>query len=95
MNGDPVRQEQLVAVGPTYRQIDHWTRTGLLRLVDGIRTGSGFARLWPAEEVEIAGMMHRLCQAGIGPDLAHQIARAGGDHEIGPGIRVTVGPVQQ
>ncbi len=80
----------MTRVGPSYRQIDHWTRRGYLRAEGG--TGQGHTRRWPARERDVAAMMYRLVTARIPPEVAHEIARAGGDHELAPGIRVVVAP---
>ncbi len=80
----------MTRVGPSYRQIDHWTRKNYLQAEGG--GGQGHTRRWPPRERDIAAMMHRLVVVGIPPDVAHEIARAGGDHELGPGVRVIVTP---
>jgi hypothetical protein len=85
-----VGHEDMTRVGPSYRQIDHWTRRGYL-LAEG-KGGQGHTRRWPLEERDVAAMMHRLVTAQIPPEVAHAIARSGGDHEVAPGIRVVVTP---
>lgn len=80
----------MTRVGPSYRQIDHWTKQGYLQAEGG--GGQGRPRRWPSRERDVAAMMHRLVAVGIPPDVAHEVARAGGDHELAPGVRVTVTP---
>ncbi len=85
-----VGHEEMTRTGPSYRQIDCWTRRGYL-LAEG-KGGQGHTRRWPEEERVIAAMMFRLVAAQIPPKVAHTIARSGGDHEVAPGIRVVVTP---
>lgn len=59
--------------GITYRQLDHWARTGWLHPAGG--TGSGRERDWPPAEQAVARAMGALCQYGISPALAHSLAR--------------------
>ncbi len=80
----------MTRVGPSYRQIDHWTRKGYLQAYGG--GGQGHVRRWPRGERDVAAMMHRLVTAGFSPEIAHTVARNGGDHELAPGIRVVVAP---
>jgi hypothetical protein len=77
----------MTRVGPSYRQVDHWTRVGYLR-AEG--TGSGHSRRWAPGERDIAELMYRAVAAGLPPKVAHDVARAGGDCELGPGVRVVV-----
>jgi DNA-binding transcriptional MerR regulator len=72
--------------GATFRQLDHWSRKGLLRPVGG--EGTGHVRDFPAEEVQVAKVMARLVGAGISPEAAARAARSGG--ELAPGVRVDV-----
>jgi hypothetical protein len=75
--------------GATYRQIDYWTRSGLLRPVH--QGGTGPARFWPPEEAEIAQRTARLVTAGLPLAWSAHFARnhwpAG---ELAPGITVSV-----
>ncbi len=87
-SGVTVGHEDMTRGGASYRQIDYWTRIGYLQALDN--SGTGHPRRWPLAERDIAGVMHRLVQAGITPAVAHRIARAGGTCELGPGIQVTV-----
>jgi DNA-binding transcriptional MerR regulator len=86
--------ELVAEAGVTYRQVDYWSRIGLLRPAR-IETGNigqgGIAREWDAEELRVAQLMGRLTAAGIGPRTAEQVARSPkGRFEVGPGIWVEV-----
>ncbi len=85
-----VGHEDMTRVGPSYRQIDHWTRKGWLHADGG--GSQGRPRRWPRRERDIAAMMHRMVAVGIPPELAHDVARAGGDHEVAPGVWIAVTP---
>lgn len=61
--------------GITYRQVDYWVRTGLLR-PDNPHGGQGCPREWPIREVRIAEAMGQLVDAGIPLPRAAEIARA-------------------
>lgn len=78
---------EMTKAGPSYRQVDHWTRTGYLRAAG---LGTGHVRRWPLTERDIGAMMHRLVDVGLPPKVAHDVARAGGDCIIGPGVRIVV-----
>jgi len=65
----------------SYRQLDHWTRTG--RLTPASRHpdhGSGYPRHYPPDQVTLACLMARLTHAGLAVDPAHTIARQLLDH---------------
>lgn len=88
------------ADGPTYRQLDHWTRLGLLRTEHDV-PGSGHPREWQRSELRVSRLMVRLLNAGLDLRRAHDVARStepaagtpvgGVQLEIGPGIWVLVG----
>lgn len=80
----------MTRAGPSYRQVDHWTRAGYLQAAGGF--GTGHARRWPTIERDIAVVMHRLVRVGIPPKVAHRVARAGGHCELGPGVHIAVTP---
>lgn len=61
-------------MGITYRQLDHWTRQGWLR-AENATPGSGHARVWPPEELMVAGLMRRLTLAGFSASRAAAMAR--------------------
>ena len=83
-------------LGITYRQLDYWTRNGLLRPerrpnAAGAYAGSGVWRRWPEAEVEIARRMGVLTRAGVTVALAAAFARESWPSgEIAPGITLTV-----
>lgn len=57
--------ELCVEVGITYRQIDHWTRTGLLVPVDGNTPGQGHWHRYPPGQVARAKAVSALLKAGL------------------------------
>lgn len=59
----------------TFRQLDYWTRAGLLRPANGPNPGSGTDRLWPVAEVAVATLMGRMVLDGIEVRTAHDVAR--------------------
>lgn len=61
--------------GITYRQLDYWTRTGYLRTSTKAEPGTGNARFYPASEVPVAALAHRLLGEGLSPAAASRIAR--------------------
>jgi DNA-binding transcriptional MerR regulator len=75
--------------GVTYRRLDYWTRRGYLH--PDHRGGTGYDRIWPPEEIEIARRIDRLAAAGLPLAWSAEFAR---DHwpngELAEGIRVTV-----
>lgn len=79
--------------GITYRQLDYWVRKGFLRPAVrwGDPAGKGHGRIWPPQEVAIAGRMARLLAAGLPLTWSAEFAR---DHwpsgELASGITVTV-----
>jgi hypothetical protein len=78
--------------GITARQRDYWSQLGLLLTIGEARPGSGYQRVWPETEIEVAALMVRLIVAGIIPPVAARIARNGIHEvtEIGPGLYVGV-----
>jgi hypothetical protein len=71
-----ISSDAMLAVGITYRQLDHWCRTGYLR-PDSASPGSGFRRRFPPEEREIARLMVLLTAVGVEPAAAARAAREG------------------
>ncbi len=57
------------AAGITYRQLDHWVRTGL---VGSFKQGSGNSRLWGMSDVERVLRMAALTRLGLTPTVAHR-----------------------
>jgi hypothetical protein len=76
---------RFVEAGLTYRQLDHWTRSGRLRAVDGLG-GVGQKRRWPLAELQVARAMAALVEAGLTVSAAERVAR--GEYEIAPGVFV-------
>lgn len=50
-----------VLAGATYRQVDHWARTGVLVPAVEAR-GSGSSRTYTTRQVQVAWALHRLSQ---------------------------------
>ena len=68
----------IAASGLTYRQIDHAATRGLLHPERRAgRTGTGYARIWPRGELDVACRMGLLIGAGVAPEVAAQVARSG------------------
>lgn len=84
-----VGQAELIEIGLTYRQLDYWTTLGYLQVVGDPTPGSGRPRRWPVEEVDIALLMLRLIEAGLGLSVAARVARDG-RHHLAPGIRLVI-----
>jgi hypothetical protein len=78
-----------VVDGLSYRRLDMWTSRGLLE-ADVRNPGSGQRRTWSESELVVAAMMARLTDAGLTIEAAHRVARAGGETELAPGIRVAM-----
>lgn len=82
---DPVSARQMMATGATYRQIDHWTRSGWLSKSgeeESAAPGSGTRRAWTGREYRIASLMVRLINLGMRPRPAARMARASIDHGV-------------
>lgn len=81
--------ELVVLTGLSYRQINYWCQAGYLKPE---RQGARGRWCWfPAPEVAVAVLMARLTAVGCSPKLAHDVARAGGRLEPGPGITIEIG----
>lgn len=65
MNTDEVA----ATAGVTYRQLDHWVRSGIFG--DGMRSGSGHSRTWTRRDVTLAVTLGRL--RGHGVELAQAV----------------------
>lgn len=63
------------AAGVTYRQLDSWTRLGLVPS-QRRHAGSGYPRTYPPEAVRVAIIMAALVRAGFTVAAAHRIATA-------------------
>lgn len=92
--------EDLLLTGVTYRQIDYWCSQGRLplrRIGAGGQIveerGPGRFRLFTAAERDQVAVVLRLLGAGVGLDLAWNLARRGpGTHEVAPGLSITIAP---
>lgn len=66
--------------GITYRQLDYWCRTGVIKPAVESR-GSGTQRMFTEEQVEILKVLARLRQVGVSLQrlrpIAHRLAEAG------------------
>ena len=67
-------QEAMNQAGITWRQLDHWTRLGLVRTEERIKA-SGYRRTYVMPEVHIMWVMGRLVRNGFDPSRAAKIAR--------------------
>ena len=63
-----------VRAGITYRQLDHWTRTGLVTAANG-ETHQGLPRTYDEAEARVVCWMARLVDTGIAPRTAARVAR--------------------
>lgn len=82
--------EVLDRAGVTYRQLDYWTRAGMLHPTNGDQPGTGNPRFYPTSEIPIACLMRDLLAAGLTPRAAHRAARDLVDHghTLLAGIRI-------
>jgi len=84
--GSVLALDLVARAGITYRQLDHWTRTGLLR-PDPAPTGSGYPRTYSPTEAETACAIGALVGAGVGVRVAVRVARRSpGDARRAAGI---------
>lgn len=65
--------ELAAATGLTYRQVDHWTRLGVLQ-PDVPAEGSGSAREWSDHEARIATVLCRLRDFGAPTHVLGEVA---------------------
>jgi hypothetical protein len=79
-------RDLIAAGGMTYRMLDHWCRIGLLHPLNPDQ-GSGAARVFTADELDVARVMGRLVAAGVSPQAAGRVARGG---ELAPGVHVVL-----
>ena len=66
--------------GPTYRQLDFWTRAGYLQPCQHVVRGTGNSRHWPVDQADLASRMHDLTNMGFAPGRAH--TRATDPHQL-------------
>lgn len=86
---NPLTWQDVRDRGLTYRQLDHWVRSGYLHPIQ--HGGSGHARTWPQTELQVADLMRRLVDAGLTAGAAAIAAR---DHVDGrPVVRLAPGIV--
>jgi DNA-binding transcriptional MerR regulator len=81
------KEQMLEASGLTYRQLDYWTRNGLLKCVKKT-VGSGHTRKWLDGEVHVARAMCLLTEAGVAPDAANRAVR--NDGWLSSAVRVSI-----
>jgi DNA-binding transcriptional MerR regulator len=81
------------AAGCTAKQVDHWTRAGLLHPVARERATNGVPRRWSHAERLVAERLALLVDVGLSTALAAQVARHTGP---GPwrsrGVRISIAP---
>lgn len=65
---DPVLSSRQVAdlAGVSYRQLDYWTRTELVRPSAGDACGSGSRRRWTLDDVAVVRALGQLLNLGCG-----------------------------
>lgn len=82
--------ELLALAHITYRQLDYWTRIGILNATNGNEPGTGNPRLYARTEIPVACLMRDLLEAGLTPRAAHQLARdlAETGHAYVAGLRI-------
>lgn len=80
MNSETVMSRYAV----TYRQLDHWWSRGYLSPDGKVpeQSGTGHAREYPAESVQILEAMLALVAAGMRPEPASRVARDAGDARV-------------
>ena len=66
-------QELIDEAGISYRQLDYWTRTGLLVPLDQAQPGSGYPRRFPDRELERARVIHDLLDAGVSLQIIRRV----------------------
>jgi hypothetical protein len=88
--GHLTSSDLLDRAGISYRQLDYWTRAGILNPTNGGDPGSGRRRFYPTTELTIACLMRDLLEAGLNPRAAHTLARELADHGTATlaGIRI-------
>lgn len=73
--GDLTGPQVCVLAGITYRQLDHWTRTGALHAIGEDTPGVGQRRGYSEAEARIAGYIKQLLDAGLAFPTAVETAR--------------------
>jgi predicted site-specific integrase-resolvase len=64
--------EVMALTGITYRRLDWWVRAGYIRPSVRSKGGSGYPRLFSAEDVERVRLTKRLIEAGVSWDALWQ-----------------------
>ena len=75
-----------IRAGISYRQLDWWTKTGLIRATDD-RPGSGIPRRYSEPQARLAVTMAALVREGVDPRAARRLAgklARRGVAELGP-----------
>lgn len=77
------------ATGITYRQLDYWTRTGILHAVEA-SPGSGYVRAYPTTDIAFTRLLKRLLDGGVNLRTAVDLARTLLEHGTADlaGIRI-------
>jgi DNA-binding transcriptional MerR regulator len=88
------RADVLRITGVSYRQLDHWTRRGIV--VPSVRpaSGSGSRRLYSFRDLVAIRMLKRLTDAGVSPNnlgKAVQTLRRLGEDDLASSVLVTDG----
>lgn len=86
-----VTYRALLEAGLSPRQVDHWSRQGLLRTWDPM-PGYGHPRVWLDGELEVAEQMAPMVAAGVSPEAAERAARNGG--WVSPRVLVLLVPAE-
>lgn len=60
--------------GISYRQLDYWTRVGVLQPLGHARPGSGYERRWSQAEVRVATVVGRLANLGATRHVLRPVA---------------------
>jgi hypothetical protein len=79
----------------SHRRVDWWTKHGYLNTTEDPTPGSGYRRRWPVGEIAVAVRISRLIAAGLVLPAAAEYARLGSPVEIGPGIILTIGDIDE
>lgn len=79
-----------MADAPTYRQMDHWTTTGLLKAENGSNPGIGRQREWSGTEIRRACWIKALSDAGVRLDVIRRLLDTPTDHR-GASYRIELG----
>lgn len=66
-------QKIAAAFGLTFRQVDHWCRSGYI-VAENEGSGTGNYRRFDLEQVGVARRMALLVKAGLSPGVAHLCA---------------------